>query len=241
MNAGDIMTRDPVRVQAGTPLSVAAQLMIDHRVSGLPVVDANGQVIGMLTEGDLLRRAEIGTDAGASWLKVFFTPGRVAEDFVHTHARRVGEIMTRDGVSVTEATPLREVVTLMQTKRIKRVPVLRGGTLVGIVSRADLVRALAEILQRPSSPAGDDEAIRENIYAELGRQAWAPKGIAVTVSEGHVELGGTIFDERHRQALRVVAENVPGVKSVQDNLVWIEPSSGISFGPNDAGGRSAMA
>ncbi len=123
----------------------------------------------------------------------------------------------------------------MRAKGVKRVPVLRDGSLVGIVSRADLVRALADVLQRPASPARNDEEIRERILADLGRQAWMPKGIDVTVTDGHVKLDGTIFDERDRQAIRVAAENVAGVKSVQDNLLWIEPISGMAIGPDATG------
>ncbi len=142
MNAVEIMIRNPVTIWQGASLSQAVQLMIDRRISGLPVVDANGEVVGMLSEGDLLRRQETGTEKPASWLKVFLMPARVVENFVQARGRRVEEVMTRDVTSVTEETPLERVVSLMRDRRIKRVPVMRGDKLVGIVSRADLVRAL---------------------------------------------------------------------------------------------------
>jgi CBS domain-containing protein len=239
MIAGDIMVRDPVSVRPEGTLSDVVQLMIDRRVSGIPVTDANGRLVGIVTEGDLLRRVETGTEKRASWLQVFFTPGRVADDYVQTHGTRIAEVMTPEVFNVTEATPLEEVVTLMKDKHIKRVPVTRNGILVGIVSRADLVKALGQILSAPDAPVTSDAQVREKIYAELERQAWTPKGIRVTVENGAVELDGTIFDERDRDAIRVAAENVPGVKSVKDHLVWVEPNSGMIFVPEDPGSDAA--
>src|SRR5215472_8524855 len=205
--------------------------MFDYRVSGLPVVDGKAGLVGILTEGDLLRRSEIGTAGQRSrWLDLLTMPGRLASDYVRTHTRRVGEIMTRDVVSVAEDTPLTEVVRLMERHRIKRVPVLRDGALVGIVSRADLLHALQQLLVAEPKAAASDESIRRHVLAELAQAPWAPYGLTVDVANGVVTLNGAILDEQKRSALRVAAENVPGVKAVVDRIVWVEPHSGMVFG-----------
>ena len=136
--------------------------------------------------------------------------------------------MTRDLVSVTPDTPLDEVVALMERRRVKRVPVLNGEVPVGIVSRADLLRALASKLEEQSAASGGgDDVIRERILAELAKVSWVPRdGLTITVSDGIVGLDGVILEEKERDALRVAAENVPGVKAVEDRLVWVEPVSG---------------
>ena len=143
MNAGEVMSRNPIAVPAEAGLAEALRLMFDHRISGLPVVDGKAGLVGILTEGDLLRRSELGTAGQRSrWLDLLMT-GRLASEYVRSNTRRVSEIMTRDVVSVAEDTPLTEVVRLMERHRIKRMPVLRDGALIGIVSRADLLRAPA--------------------------------------------------------------------------------------------------
>jgi CBS-domain-containing membrane protein len=234
MNAGEVMSRNPIAVAAAAGLTEALRLMFDHRVSGLPVVDGKAGLVGILTEGDLLRRSEIGTAGQRSrWLELLMTPGRRASDYARTHTRRVSEIMTGDVVSLTEDAPLTEVVRLMERHRIKRVPVLRDGALIGIVSRADLLRAIQRLLVAEPKTAASDETIRRNVLAELTSAPWAPRGLTVDVANGVVTLEGVILDERKRSALRVAAENVPGVKAVVDHIAWIEPVSGMFFeGPS---------
>jgi CBS domain-containing protein len=229
MNASDVMTRKVVTVEAGTSVAAAIGLMLDNHVSGLPVVNDAGKVIGILTEGDLLRRSETGTERQRPrWLEILMGPGRMASEYVRTHGRKVEDIMTRDLVSVGEYTPLDEVVQLMERHRIKRVPVLDGDALIGIISRADLLRALARALEQGSAQTASDDEIRQRILAELANAAWVPRdGLAITVVNGIVDLNGVILDEKEREALRVAAENVPGVKAVEDHLVWVEPVSGI--------------
>ena len=157
----------------------------------------------------------------------------MADDYVKTHGRRVEEVMTREVVSVGPETAVAELVQLMERRHIKRLPVLDGDRLVGIVSRADLMGALAQILDRGETPVSGDEAIRERVVAELEKaQGWAPRsGVSVTVRNGVVELNGAIFEEKERAALRVAAENVPGVKGIEDRLVWVEPVSGTVIEP----------
>jgi CBS-domain-containing membrane protein len=214
-------------------VSAAIRLMLDNHISGLPVLDDEGHVVGILTEGDLLRRGETGTERQRPrWLELLVGPGRMAGEYVKTHGRRVAEIMTRDLATVTQDTALEQVVQLMERRRIKRVPVLEGASLVGIVSRADLLRALAEAIEKETAQTAGDDEIRDRILAELAKVAWVPRdGLAITVSNGVVELNGVILDEHERDALRVAAENVPGVTSVRDHLVWVEPVSGTVIDP----------
>ena len=227
MKASDVMSRNILSVGRDAPIAQAIQLMLDNQISGLPVIDA-GRLVGILTEGDLLRRSETGTERHRPrWLEILMGPGRLAGEYVRTHGRKVEEIMTRDLVSVTPDTPLDEIVALMERRRVKRVPVLDGDAPVGIVSRADLLRALARTLdEEPVAVVGDDE-IRERILAELAKVSWVPRdGLTITVGDGAVGLDGVILDEKEREALRIAVENVPGVRAVEDRLVWVEPVSG---------------
>jgi CBS domain-containing protein len=228
MNAADIMTRNILSVGPQTPVVEAIALMLDNHVSGLPVIDEVGQLVGILTEGDLLRRGETGTERHRPrWVEILMGPGRLASEYVRTHGRKVEEIMTRELVSVDPETPLDQIVELMERRRIKRVPVLEGEKLVGIVSRADFLRALARGLEDHSAVAAGDEEIRARILAELAKVSWVPRdGVGITVENGVVDLNGVILDEKEREALRVAAENVPGVRAVEDHLVWVEPVSG---------------
>ena len=228
MNAADVMTRNILSVAPDSTIAEAVRTMLDNRISGLPVIDEAGRLVGILTEGDLLRRGETATERHRPrWLEILMGPGRLAEEYVRTHSRRIAEVMTRDPVSVAPDTPLKEIVGLMERHRIKRVPVLDGDAPVGILSRADLLRGLAGALEATPPAATTDAEIRERILAELARTAWVPRdGIAITVENGVVDLNGVILDENERAALRVAAENVPGVRAVEDHLVWVEPVSG---------------
>lgn len=228
MIASDVMTRNVVTVACGTRLREAIRLMLEHKISGLPVIGAGGRVEGILTEGDLLRRSEIATERRRwPWLGFLLGPGRMASDYVRTHGRVCDELMTREVISVAPEAPLADIVELMERHRIKRVPVVEDGALAGMVTRADLLAALAHALDAPQAePAGDDD-IRERVTAELAKREWAPRsGLRITVENGVVHLDGVILDEHERTALRVAAENVPGVKAVVDRLVWVEPVSG---------------
>jgi CBS domain-containing protein len=232
MKASDVMTRNVLTVGRETTVANAIRVMLDHNISGLPVLD-NGKVVGILTEGDLLRRSETGTERQRPrWLEILMGPGRMAGEYVRTHGRKVEEIMTTDLVSVAGNTPLDEVVGLMERRRIKRVPVIEGDVLLGLVSRLDLLRALLRAMEAQHSEGRGDDEIREQILAELAKAAWVPKdGLSITVKDGVVDLHGVILEEKERDALRVVAENVPGVRAVEDHLVWIEPVSGTIIEP----------
>jgi CBS domain-containing protein len=232
MNVKHIMTWPVFSIAPDATVLQAVQLLLRHKISGLPVVDADGNLVGIVTEGDFLRRAETATERHRPrWLDFLIGPGRLADEYVHTHTRKIADVMTLEPYTITEDASLEEVVQLMEKRRIKRLPVVRGKQLVGIVSRANLLHALASLA--PSAPAttATDESIHENLRKELEHQKWAPVGfLNVIVRNGIVELWGTITDERERQALIVAAQNIAGVKDVRDHLVWVEPMSGVVIG-----------
>jgi CBS domain-containing protein len=212
MKASDIMTRNIVSIGRDAPIAEAIRRMLDNHVSGLPVLDDGGKLVGILTEGDLLRRSETGTERHRPrWLEILVGPGRIAGEYVRSHGRRVEDVMTSNIVSVTGDTPLDEVVDLMERRRIKRVPVLADDLPVGMLSRADLLRALARALDEKPAASPNDDGILALILAELGKSAWVPRdGLEITVKNGVVDLNGVILQEKEREALRVVAENTPG-------------------------------
>jgi len=228
MKTKDVMTAGVVTVAEDAPINEAIRLMLQRKISGLPVVDAAGTLAGMVTEGDFLRRSELGTERHAPrWIEFLAGSGKLAENYVHAAGRKIRDVMTDKVYSVDEETPLSEVVEIMERRRVKRLPVLRGAKLVGIVTRANLLHALAG-LQQANVAASSDITIRTRLMAELEKQSWAPLvAIDIVVTDGVVKLTGAIFDERQRHALRVAAENIPGVKKVEDKLVWIEPMSGL--------------
>jgi len=230
MIAADLMTKDVVTVLPETTLADAARMMLARRVSGLPVLDAAGHLVGVVTEGDLLRRAELGTEGEPpSWLKTFLMPSKLAEDYVHTHGRHVSEVMTETPIHVAPDTAIAEVAALMETKRIKRLPVLENGALVGVISRSNLLAALSRKLIETAAKSSDDH-IGDHILGELQRERWAPKsGIRVHVHQKVVTLEGVIFSDAEHKAVKVIAENAPGVAAVDDRLVYIDPGSGMAF------------
>jgi len=229
MKASDLMTSFVVAVRADATIEYAAQLMLQYRISGLPVTDSDGAVLGIITESDLLRRAETGTEnRHARWASLLIAPGRLAQEYVRAHGCKVAEVMTERVFIVTPETPFADLVALMETKHVKRVPVVDQGRLVGIVSRADVMATLVGLLSEKPAGAATDAEIREKVLAEIDRQPWGPRdGIDVVVTNGVVVLKGMIPGERERAALCVAAENVPGVKAVHDRLVWIDSVSGI--------------
>ena len=244
MRAKDVMTTHVLTIGSDASVMQAAQLMLKNQISGLPVVDATGSLVGIVTEGDFLRRGEIGTEhRRPRWLEFLIGPGRLAGEYVRACGRKVDEIMSTDLYTITEGTSLGEVVDLMERHRIKRLPVVQGRRLVGIVSRANLLHAVASLAQNAApSITGSDEDLRQRLLADLKKSAWAPREMLnVIVRDGVVDLWGTITDERERQALIVAAENVSGVKRVRDHLVWIEPFSGMAVLPPEEQSSPAKA
>src|SRR5262250_3701961 len=229
MRAADVMTPDPVSISPDASITDTIRLMLDRKFSGLPVVDARGALVGIVTEGDLVRRTETGTQRKrAGWLEFLIGPGRLAAEYLQAAGRKVGDVMTADVRTVKEDSRLDEIVHLMERHQINRVLVVRDGKLVGIVTRANLLHALASVAAETKPGPASDTSIRERLYAELKSQPWAPVGlINVVVRNGVVHLSGTLLDERHRGAIRVATERIPGVKGIEDHLVWVDPVSGM--------------
>jgi len=235
MKAEDVMTRDVISIAPDATVLQAARLMLQHHISGLPVVDKDGKLVGVLSEGDFLRRRETRTEHKRSrWLEFLMGPGRIAAEYSHSHGSKVAEVMTTEVQTVDEVTALEDIVDLMERKRIKRVPVLCGGQLVGIVTRSNLMHAMVSMARVAQPSAKDDVTIREKLLTEFQKEIWAPAAMTnVVVRDGVVELWGVIVDERQREAMKVAAENIPGVKSVNDHLVWVEPTSGMVIEPRE--------
>ena len=230
MRAHQIMTRSVATVTPEATILEAANIMLRSHISGLPVVDEAGKLVGIVSEGDFLRRSEIGTQRKRGrWLKFLLGAGRAATDFVQENGRRISEVMTWDPLTITEETPLEEIVTLMQKNGVKRLPVLRGEKLVGIVSRANLLQAVASLAREIPDPTADDDHIRGHILNALEKNDWCPLGLNIVVRDGIVHLSGIITDEQSRQATIVCAENTAGVKKVHDHLCWVDPMSGMYF------------
>src|SRR5690349_5657064 len=182
MRAHQIMTRSVITIAPDATILEAANTMLQHHVSGLPVVDADGKLVGIVSEGDFIRRSEIGTQRKRGrWLRFILGTGKAASDFVHEHGRKVSEVMTREPLTVTEETPLDEIVTAMETNGVKRLPVMRGDKLVGIVSRANLLQAVASLARHVPDPTADDDHIRRRIVDAMEKNDWCPFGINVVV------------------------------------------------------------
>ena len=221
MRAIDVMTSEVISVDENATVTAVARLLAERGISAVPVVDKANQVIGMVSEGDLLHRAETGTERRRSWwLDMMASTNKLAGDYIKSHSRKVKDVMTRKVLSVTEATPVADIALLLETNRIKRVPVVRDGKLVGILSRANLVRALAMTIdEAPSGVEADDRRIRDKLLAELKAQRWAEVSPAnVTVKEGVVHLWSSYLSEQEKRALVVAAENIPGVRRVEDHM-----------------------
>ena len=229
MQTSDVMTLNVVSIEPDESILHAARLMLQKNISGLPVVDRSGSLVGIITEGDFLRRAEIGTQRRrARWIEFLLGPGKLADDYVRTSGRKVHEVMTPKVFTVSQDSPLEEAVQLMERQHIKRLPVMHGTRVVGIITRANLMRAMVSLAHNSKPLSSDDKAIRERLLSDLNKLPWAPIAlIDVFVKDGVVTLSGSVTDERERKALQVAAENIPGVKKVVDQLLWIEPLTGM--------------
>lgn len=225
MRAHQIMTQQVITVGADTTIVEAIDAMLRHHISGLPVIDAAGELIGIISEGDFIRRAEIGTQRKRGrWLTFLAGKDRVAADFVHAHGRKVGEIMTPDPLTITEDTTLDQIVQIMESSNVKRLPVVRGNRPVGIVTRSDFLAAVADLARNVPDQSVGDERIRSAVSAEIEQAAWRPCKLKVRVRDGIVSLSGVIPSENARQAAIVAAENVPGVKQVLDDFRYASRS-----------------
>jgi CBS domain-containing protein len=228
MRAHQIMTRSVITVTPGSSVVEAANIMLQRHISGLPVVDSAGHLVGIISEGGFIRRSEIGTQRRRGrFLQFILGSGKEATDFAHEHGRKIADIMTPDPVTIDEDADLETIVELTEKNGMKRLPVMRGDKLVGIVSRSNLLQAVASLAREIPDPTADDDHIRNRIIDALEKNTWCPFGLSVAVRDGIVHLSGVITEERSRLAAIVCAENVTGVKKVHDHLCWVDTMSGM--------------
>jgi CBS domain-containing protein len=231
MQARDVMTTVVVCVDSKSSVFDAAELMISAGVSAVPVIDDKGGVIGIVSEADLMRRPEIGTAPRKSWLSYLFDSSAAsARQFVEANSRRVSEVMTSKVVTADEETRLGDLAELMESRGVKRIPIMRKGELVGIVSRADLMRALLSREASGPEVQPTDKALRQAVIAALDRRHWRSRWPTnVFANDGVVHLWGFVEDETVRKAYRVAAENVPGVRRVKNHLRPMPASVGMGI------------
>jgi CBS domain-containing protein len=221
MIASDLMVRDVKTIGPGTSVAEAAQLMAQNDLSALPVVDDLGQLVGIISEADLLRREEIGTDVRRSrWMEAMIPATTLAAEFARAHGKQVKELMSEDVITAREDTPLAEIAAILERQRIKRIPITRDGALVGIVSRANLIQALASAKLEPTEGPDQSRTIRQELLSRLEAQSWTDFGSRnVIVTEGRVHLWGLVGSPAERKALVALAEGVPGVTGVVDEMI----------------------
>jgi CBS domain-containing protein len=222
MKAADIMTRKVITVGPDSCVQDTAKLLLENGISAAPVVDGNGDLVGIISEGDLMRRPEAGTERRRSWwLDAMANTEFLADEYVRSHSRRVADVMTRKVIAATPETPVRDIAHLLEKNGVKRVPVVEGSKVVGIVSRANLLHALASLGKDASLAATpDDGALRERVMREIEAQPWAHTALVnVIAHDGTVDLWGMVETNSEKKAMRIAAELIPGVRAVNDNLM----------------------
>jgi CBS domain-containing protein len=221
MIASDVMVRDVKTVGPGTNVAEAARLMAQNDLSALPVVDDHEQLVGILSEADLLQREEIGTDVRRPrWIEAMTPATTLAAEFAKSHGKQVKDLMSEDVITAKEDTPLAEIAAILERRRIKRIPITRDGALVGIVSRGNLIQALASATLAPSNGLHQSRTIRQELLSRLKKQSWTGFGSRnVIVADGKVHLWGLVGSAAERKALVAIAEGVPGVTGVVDEMI----------------------
>ncbi len=221
MLASDVMTAAVVTVTSDVRVEDIAKLLLDNGISAVPVVDSGGRLVGMVSEGDLMRRRESGTERQRSWwLNLMASPDDRARDYAKSHGHTAEDVMTSNVVTVSENTPVGEIAEILEKRQIKRVPVIRDGEVVGIVSRANLLHGLAAHKDRISvATSSDDRTIRKQIMELVAQEGWITHGsLNVMVTDGAVELWGWVNSQEERKALKIAVADIPGVRSVEDHL-----------------------
>jgi CBS domain-containing protein len=219
MKARDVMVTRVISVGPDADVGTIAEALVQNGISAVPVVDRHGRLMGIVSEGDLIRRAETGTERRRSWwLEMFTTRDALANDYVKSHALKASDVMTAPAITAGPDTPLRDIADLLERHGIKRVPIVRKGAVVGVVSRANLVQALATHGVGWRGLAREDDAIREALNERLRAEPWAGRTVNMTVQDGVVDLWGFVSSESEKQAFRVAAEATPGVRSVNDKM-----------------------
>ncbi|SCY57673.1 BON domain-containing protein [Microvirga guangxiensis] len=220
LTVADVMTRDVVSVSTATPVSEIASLMAGKRISSVPVVGVDGSLLGIISEGDLIRRAEIGTERRRPWWRRIFADIEAeAADYVRSHGRKARHVMTPEVVTATEDKALPDLADIMEKRRLKRLPVVRGKRLVGIVSRSDLVKAVARHRAPLFAQPPTDDAILQDLMDRVKAVTPSHLVINISVHRGNVDIAGVLDSTAEREAVLVAVENTPGVRSIQNRLI----------------------
>jgi CBS domain-containing protein len=223
MQASDVMTKDVVTVGPETTVGDIAALLVTHRIGAVPVVSGDGKLIGIVSQTDLVHRSETGTEKRREWwLEAFADPDARAREYVKSHGQKARDVMTRIVVSVSESASLAEVADVLDANRIRQVPVISQGRLAGIISRANLVRALAEVSITAPATRPDGGALQKAIWDQIKAQPWLKTAfVNLSVKDGVVDLWGAVESHDQRRALKVLVEGVPGVAKVEDNVTLL--------------------
>jgi CBS domain-containing protein len=228
MKAHEIMTREVISVKPETPVREIAALMTERRISGVPVLGSEGKLLGIVSQSDLLHRKEIGTEARRKWwLRVFSDPDRLAREYSKTHGVRAQDVMTRHVISIKDGAELGEVAAIFDRSRIKRVPVMRDGKMVGLIARSDLVKALSRTAATVAAGSVGDGDLQRVLNDKMKGQPWLDASfVSVIVENGRVQLWGLVSSDDQRQALHTLVEETAGVKNVEDRLSVGRPAMG---------------
>lgn len=228
MKARDIMTTNVLMVRPDAPVREVATLMTERHVSGVPVISADNKIVGIVSQSDLLHRKELGTEARRKWwLRVFGDSDTMAREYTKAHGLKAQDVMTRHVTSVQEDAELADVAAILDRNKIKRVPVVRDGKVVGIIARSDLVKALSKSPATASSANVDNGTLHRTLTDKIRSLPWLETSfLNVVVNDGVVRLWGYVGSNDQRRALRVLVEETEGVKSVEDNLTVGFPTMG---------------
>ena len=230
MKAADVMVSNVITVGVNASIGEVAAILLNNNISGAPVVGEKGELVGIVSEGDLIRRPETGTSKRHSWwLELLSNERTLAAEYVKSHSRKVADVMTSDVITAKPDTPLGEIAAMLERNRIKRVPIVEGGKIVGLVSRANILQALASATKKlPSLASADDSQLRKEVVARLAAEPWRPSMLTVTVQDGTVDLWGLVHSVEQKKAAQLAAELTPGVRAVVDNIIIQPIGSGWS-------------
>jgi CBS domain-containing protein len=225
MQAQDVMARGVIAIGPDMPVQFAARAMISNKVSALVVMGIDARLMGIISEGDLLRRVETGTEqTHSAWPEMFVSSDTLTKQFIKSRGKRARDVMTRDVVTAAPETPLREIADLMEKHGVKRVPILKDDIVVGIVSRADFLRVLASVSET-ADWVESDRAMHERFVESIEGQPWANRPFNVAINERRAELWGYVYSEAEKTAVRVAVEAIPGIETVEDHLRVMPPTA----------------
>jgi len=215
------MVSNVVTVGVNASVGEVAAILLNNHISGAPVVDDKGELVGIVSEGDLIRRPEIGTTKRHSWwLELISTKWGSATEYIKSHSRKVADVMTREVITAKPDTPLGDIAAMLERNRIKRVPIVEGGKLAGLVSRANILQALASATKKLSSlTTANDSELRKKLQSRLAAEPWRPTMLTVTVQDGTVDLWGLVHSVDEKKAAQLAAETTPGVRAVVNNII----------------------